>query len=1636
SGTVADAHLDRVSVNGVAAPVSAGRFTAASVPLTAGSNTLTATATDLVGNIGTAVVHVTRDDSAVSIAIDTPPPGARLRAQPITVSGPVSASATAATVNGIAATLSGGRFSAASVPLNEGSNTLTARATDAGGRSGVATSTVFLDTTAPTIVSVTPAADATGIPTGIVVRVVFSEAIDPATVTAASFTLTPDAGGASVAASQSVTGVEADLLPTSALAAQTLYRIDVTTAVADLAGNPLAAAFRSRFTTGGSSAPTPPVLDPIPPALCATQITVTGRADPGARIRVTGGATVVTAVAGPDGRFSVDVALNPDQVNALVFVALDAQGNASAPVSASVRTDCTPPRVESAALDADDLVITFSEAMDPATVTLGASGSVTLAAASGELGSTLTLSSDGITARVTGVRPLSAETFTLTVNRNAKDLVGNALLAPFVKTFTPGLDIGLVGQVFDDRIGRPLPGVLVTVLAINGSAPPTPAPASTTDGEGRFGLVVPAGEVVLQAARDGFTAVTRIEVATAGQAQTVFDLRLTPEISAQAGPDGSASVTDAGLVLTLPAGSLAASAPLRAADLSPQGLAALTPLGWTSAAAAVLDLGGGTLAIHPASASPSSKRALSASASWRNRLAIAQGAMLLLARWDSPTRHFVAVGTATLSTDGTHIAASLPGEGAYAVLAPDPDPFAPPVPALGQPVSGVAPPDASPITSAAVTTDPTAVLPTQTADVTAELTLSAPVPSGYPVQALVSETLTLFDGSTIEAPSFLADLVIVRDGAGRALVPFRVRPSDTAGQVALSVGYENLQIKQYPFEVRRGDLLSPGGGVISGAGGFSLAVPAGALSATIPVNLSPIADPKNLPVPIPQGFTFLAAVDVSLGSNTLQLPAALRWGSPADPTGGGLVWLRASTIGGIARLQFIAPGRYDAANSWVETTPADVHQLPVPGVMTGGLYLLLSAQSPFSIAYAKGKVLDIGPQPLPGALVSEDANPFVSVADGSGNYGMAVPAAGTILRSSRIDTGNQGSAPAPSQATGATAAVDIQIQVTAPYVASVSPDTSSLLPLDLPVVFNISEPLDASTVNDASVTASGPAGAIAGKVTLSSNGTQVTFRPSLPWPGKASVTITLLSTVTDRNGYRLVDRTTRAISNFAATYTTIDPTPPNDVNPLLIAMGMPQGSPSAVRIIGAPGAACGGCTVTAINETTQATSSTTAAGDGSFSLTLAASSTDVVSILIQRPGGGGEIKINPGPFRDDGGRTALVGSRAADYITVDRIRVTLPDGTFSAPTTLKITPIAEAALPAPVPSLAKYTGAVSFDPGGAVAANPVDIGVSAPNGVTGGNFLVARAVTVLGEPRWMVVDTARYDNGEITTRPASGSSASSKPRIQGILLPAGTKATMTSADSAKNLLDRITRKSNLVFLELTSAFAFLEGTVPSPNAVVTFTFGAQYAYLASFIPPVWVAREAKQQSYFLVPIPTGADYTLTVRDGTTGFTLFQGNFSGVTDPTNITELPPGTTKADLPAPRLQSASPFSALTFVPVPTATGERRLLLPNIEYEFSPDASGQGNVNLYGAAGALPATVKATLQDNVGTGSATVATAADGSFGPLSVPAKQAEDLTFTAGTRALALDGAMRLGFTEPFLADSLKGQITLTDADGPP
>jgi hypothetical protein len=111
------------------------------------------------------------------------------------------------------------------------------------------------DTTAPTVSSTLPDNNATGVPVGSTVTATFNEAIDPATVTTASFLL--QAGGDNVAGVVALNGAGtiATFTPSAPLQDNTAYTATLTTDITDVSGNPLEADYVWSFTTGAAVVP-------------------------------------------------------------------------------------------------------------------------------------------------------------------------------------------------------------------------------------------------------------------------------------------------------------------------------------------------------------------------------------------------------------------------------------------------------------------------------------------------------------------------------------------------------------------------------------------------------------------------------------------------------------------------------------------------------------------------------------------------------------------------------------------------------------------------------------------------------------------------------------------------------------------------------------------------------------------------------------------------------------------------------------------------------------------------------------------------------------------------------------------------------------------------------------------------------------------------------------------------------------------------------------------------------------------------------------------------------------------------------------------------------------------------------------
>jgi Ice-binding-like/Bacterial Ig-like domain len=104
----------------------------------------------------------------------------------------------------------------------------------------------------PTAASTDPLNNVTGVPRNQSVAFTFSEAMDPSTINASTFTLTQ--GATMIPGTVTYSGTTATFTPTDGLAAMTTYTATITTGAKSATGNSLASNSVWSFTTGGTLA--------------------------------------------------------------------------------------------------------------------------------------------------------------------------------------------------------------------------------------------------------------------------------------------------------------------------------------------------------------------------------------------------------------------------------------------------------------------------------------------------------------------------------------------------------------------------------------------------------------------------------------------------------------------------------------------------------------------------------------------------------------------------------------------------------------------------------------------------------------------------------------------------------------------------------------------------------------------------------------------------------------------------------------------------------------------------------------------------------------------------------------------------------------------------------------------------------------------------------------------------------------------------------------------------------------------------------------------------------------------------------------------------------------------------------------
>jgi hypothetical protein len=144
--------------------------------------------------------------------------------------------------------------------------TITAGANGAAGRALASdhtwsfTTGTTADTTAPVVSGTNPASGGTGVPINAKVTATFDEAMEPASLTTATFVVSQGATPVAGTVSYGTAGTTATFNPASTLAVNALFTATVGTGSKDLAGNALASTHSWTFTTGVVAAKGPALV--------------------------------------------------------------------------------------------------------------------------------------------------------------------------------------------------------------------------------------------------------------------------------------------------------------------------------------------------------------------------------------------------------------------------------------------------------------------------------------------------------------------------------------------------------------------------------------------------------------------------------------------------------------------------------------------------------------------------------------------------------------------------------------------------------------------------------------------------------------------------------------------------------------------------------------------------------------------------------------------------------------------------------------------------------------------------------------------------------------------------------------------------------------------------------------------------------------------------------------------------------------------------------------------------------------------------------------------------------------------------------------------------------------------------------
>jgi uncharacterized Zn-binding protein involved in type VI secretion len=1342
--------VSSVLVNGVAAQAGTNGGYTLPVTLLEGSNTLTVTATDRAGN---------RTTSTINVTLDSTPPAAPMidplatptRIGTTAVSGQAEANAQVKLFNNgqIIATLkanTSGLFSVPPTTLTEGNNAFTAQAVDTAGNASLLSAplTVVLDTKAPAITVTAPQPGMVISTAQVTIKGTVDEPLASLTVN----------GGAAI-----LNGNAFEYLMTLA-AGENSALITAT----DLAGN---VATTTLTIQRDSIPPKVSISAPLSGLLTNNpQIQVSGTVDDPEAVVTVGGAAVTVL----NKTYSVEYLLT-DGDNSIVVKAVDKAGNEG---MASVVVT----------LDAKAPVVTLTA---PATATAGTDVQISVNATDNRTLTLVDVSADG--ASLWSAAPLAAtagQTVSLrlsptlapgavvTLRARALDAAGNIGSATAAITIDKAADgPGFIqGKVLDDNRGLPLEGAQVRATDSKGQTQNV-----TTTADGAWFFELSSGLARVEVSKNGFTSVRRDVIVRPGQRTSVLDSRLTKLDAAVHLVDVTGSIVKSTPFKTqnssytidvqIPANALTVRADARLTPVSNQGLITPLPLGWSPLAAVEFSL------LDPVTALPVDPQPLSAPSVLTVPLPAGLGDAALtaqLARYDATRRAWLAIAEIAIAANATTASAPISQPGQYALLLADPAPINPPAPIQNQelPAASIAVTDFTLITATGRVV-PQAAPPSAGLRAAGDLLLvakadAATAPaliSGLVVNARVTEKFDLIGGTTVQPNATTQDIVLYRRPcvtaiAGGVTEPpfdsaqgptlrttFPVSPSRDFTIVDLLMGKLKIDITQP--DTSGGVMVGADGARLLQPDGTALSIPAGALTATVPVTVATIPE-ASLATLIGSDFRLLRGVDIAITGQTLKSSATLSIPAPAgfNPSLPVVVAKKFDIKGG-SKLKLVAAAKLSGSIINSELLTPELSN-STNSINSSGQYLFLQAVAP--IGYVSGQITDASAAAFAGIQVTAQSATLADLTGITGQYLLAL-AAGSQTVTALDSTRGDAASGSVTIAANSKSILNLTVRMVPPKVTDITPTNGAInVQPDVPVVITFSKPMDKNSVTSSTLVVRGAGNAvIPGMITWNAEATIATFYPTEAFSQETSYTVTIAGTVRDLQSYQLGQG---MVTSFTIRRTTLPALPPAGA----ISGTFPDAD-GYITVTGTQGSAETGNTVLLINDTSGEIQSVTPASNGSFTGKVRGQLGDEIKVVLMDYSGNQTV-ISYLTFKGQDG-SYLVSAKGGTITGEGGSQLDIPEGALVGATVLKITGVPEANLPSPVQAPGTFLSAVNIDSGGLDFRKEIKISIPVPAGFNPATpVFLTRPGEIINadgsiEKVYEIIDSTKIVNGRITT---------------------------------------------------------------------------------------------------------------------------------------------------------------------------------------------------------------------------------------------------------------------------------------------